>query len=278
MKTLQNKTVKLLCKLKKQNKISNKIYKRIKPRGSQLPHLYLSPKLHKFTVQELNNWQNLNCSDRLKWRPIISTVKSPTYKIAKWLINVSRPLWSNAKYNKAKIKSLKNFTNSMDSRKLGKDDIIISIDADTLFTNIPLQKAFDIVYKRATTDTSWQQLSDIDADTFITLLKICLERKPFQWNNKCYEQIYGTSMGDPLSMFISGVMMEHIDDQIQNAVVQKTLPPNKLWYREVDDILTQINKQDINKYIKYINGLHEGMSFSYELPQTNWKVDPLTKC
>ena len=119
---------------------------------------------------------------------------------------------------------------------MGKDEIIISIDADTLFTNIPLNKAFDIVYKRATTDTSWQESSDIDADTFMELLKICLEKKPFQWNNKCYEQIYGTSMGDPLSMFISGVMMEHIDDQIRNAVIQKTLPPNKMWLQQISKI------------------------------------------
>ena len=131
-----------------------------------------------------------------------------------------------------------------------------------------MNTAFDIVNKRATEDEEWKRSSEITADTLISLLKICLEKTPFHWNKKYWEQIYGTSMGNPLSMFIAGVMMEHIDDQIQNAVVQKTLPPFRMWYREVDDILTQINEKHIETYIKFINKLHDGMSFSHELPTT----------
>ena len=60
-------------------------------------------------------------------------------------------------------------------------------------------------------------------------------------------QIYGTSMGNPLSMFTSGVMLKFIGDQVQNAVLHKTLPPNKLWKREIDDILTQIQKEHVQQ-------------------------------
>ncbi len=88
-----------------------------------------------------------------------------------------------------------------------------------LFTNVPIDIALDIIHKRAKDDQTWKALLEIDTETLIKLLKLCLKNTPFQWKGEYYNQISGTSMGNILSMFVAGVMMEHIDNKVNKAML-----------------------------------------------------------
>ena len=145
-----------------------------------------------------------------------------------------------------------------------------------MFTSIPLHIAFQIVQERAENDEEWKANTNFSVPTLIILLKLCLENTPFMWKEEYYMMIYGTSMGNILSMFIAGIIMEYIDNKVNNAVISKTLPPNKMWKREVDDILTIVNKNDIPQYLDFMNAQFEGMTFSHELPQQITKHNKTT--
>ena len=74
----------MIKRLENEGKISEKEYELIYPRDSKPGILYGSPKVHKAVIN--------NCP---KFRPILSTIGTPTYKLAKFLVLILSPLTSN---------------------------------------------------------------------------------------------------------------------------------------------------------------------------------------
>ena len=80
----EKKVIDLIKRLENEGKISEKESELIYPRGSRPGVLYGSPKVHKPVIN--------NCP---KFRPILSTIGKPTYKLAKFLVPFLSPLTSN---------------------------------------------------------------------------------------------------------------------------------------------------------------------------------------
>jgi len=73
----------------------------------------------------------------------------------------------------------------------------VSLDAISLFTNIPIDLAINSIVKR------WDSISGgtaIPMKEFITGIRLVLDSTYFRLFDNCiYRQIFGTSMGSPLS-------------------------------------------------------------------------------
>ena len=69
---MRKKVIDLIKRQENEGKISEEEYELIYPRGSRPGILYGSPKVHKPAIN--------NCP---KFRPILSTIGTPTYKLAK---------------------------------------------------------------------------------------------------------------------------------------------------------------------------------------------------
>ena len=80
----EKKVIDLIKRLENEGKISEKEYELIYPRGSRPGILHGSPKVHKPVI---NNYP--------KFRPILSTIETTTYKSAKFLVPILSPLTSN---------------------------------------------------------------------------------------------------------------------------------------------------------------------------------------
>ena len=80
----EKKVIDLIKRLENEGKISEKEYELIYSRGSRPGILYGSPKVHKPVIN--------NCP---KFCPILSTIGTPTYKLAKFLVPILSPLTSN---------------------------------------------------------------------------------------------------------------------------------------------------------------------------------------
>ena len=80
----EKKVIDLIKRLENEGKISEKEYELIYPRGSRPGILYGSPKFHKPVIN--------NCP---KFRPILSTIGTPTYKLGHFLVSILSPLTSN---------------------------------------------------------------------------------------------------------------------------------------------------------------------------------------
>ena len=74
----------LLKKLKNKNAISEETYNKLRPVGSKLGTLYGSAKVHKPLINGLP-----------PFRPILSVIGTPTYKLAKFLVHVLSDITQN---------------------------------------------------------------------------------------------------------------------------------------------------------------------------------------
>ena len=119
----EKKVIDLIKRLENEGKISEKEYELIYTRRSRPGILYGSPKIHKPVIN--------NCP---KFRPILSTIGTPTYKLAQFLVPILSPLTSN-EYSFS-------FPNEVSS--FCPDHFMASLDVKSLFTNIPLNEVIDI--------------------------------------------------------------------------------------------------------------------------------------
>ena len=101
--------------------------KRLIPEDSIMARIYGLPKVHK-----VGN----------PLRPIVNTIGSPTYALAKYLTNKLKPLTGNGfsfiKYSTHLVEMLKDW-------KMCENDTLVSFDILSLYTNIPIDKAIDVV-------------------------------------------------------------------------------------------------------------------------------------
>ena len=105
-------------------------------------------------------------------RPIVNTIGSPTYLLAKFLAKKLLPLARNAS------SFVKNSTTFVDWVKnievAGKEDILVTFNIVSLYTMIPIDEAIDVI-KYIT-----------DADTAI-LVRTCLKSTFFSYHGNIYE-------------------------------------------------------------------------------------------
>ena len=118
-------------KLKNKNAISEETYNKLRPVGSKPGTLYGSAKVHKPLINGLP-----------PFRPILSAIGTPTYKLAKFLV----PVLSDITQNEFTVKDSFTFVDEILTQNSNLH--MASLDVDALFTNIPLDKTIDICVKK----------------------------------------------------------------------------------------------------------------------------------
>jgi len=68
------------------------------------------------------------------------------------------------------------------------------------------------------------------------LLNLCLTSTYFQYSGKHYKKLHGTAMGSPVSLVITEMVMQHVEESALATCLQ-TIP---LWLRYVDDTFTAV--------------------------------------
>ena len=113
--------------------------------------MYGSAKVHKFVTDSLPSL-----------RPILSTIGTPTYKLAKLLVPMLEPLTTN-EYT---IKD--SFTFAEELQSFDSKLVMASFDVESLFTNIPLQETFDLCVENLFKDRT--RVDNLSKDSFRELL------------------------------------------------------------------------------------------------------------
>ena len=133
----EKKVIDLIKRFENEGKISEKEYQLIYLMGSRPGILYGSPKVHKPVIN--------NCP---KFRPILSTIGTPTYKLAKFLVPILSPLTSN----EFSVHDSFSFADKVSS--LCPDHFMTRLDVESLFTNITLNEVIDICIDDLFCDTN----------------------------------------------------------------------------------------------------------------------------
>lgn len=243
----ENKFKTFLRSLKKDNIISNNVYQELFPTGTRAGILYGLPKIHKPDVP---------------LRPILSSIGTLPYNIAKFLVPLLRPISSGVHM----VSDTFSFINELLCSNFPTDNLVMaSFDIKSLFTNIPLDETIDIIVNRLFNNSTHFQ--SFTRDQFTKLLRFSVKNCHFIFNGSLYEQIDGVAMGSPVGPLFANIFLSfHEKTWLNNC----PLDFKPVYYRRyVDDcFLLFRSTEHIDLFLNYLNHQHHNIDFTSEV-ETN---------
>ena len=149
--------------------------------------------------------------------------------------------------NKIHVNNSKDLAEEFRDITLDKQEMLVSFDVVSLFTNTPIGKSIEIVKDRLQNDTELHKRTKLSVEDIIKLLEFILSTTYFSFDRKIYRQKFGAAMGNPVSPIVANIYMEHLEQEAI-AMAQDDIEP-RVWKRYVDDILA-IVKRDIVDRLK----------------------------
>ncbi|CAF3431518.1 unnamed protein product [Rotaria socialis] len=233
-----------ISKLLKDKVIDKQLYWRIHSTSSSLATMYGQPKVLKLNYPLL--------------RPIISSIDSYNHELSKYLAEIikSNRTSSPPSYIRDSFEFVKKIIKVNDS----KDQVMISFDVDSLYTNVPVNEAInltlDMLYKRSSSPPI-----PFNRSRLKQLLELAVSNTPFRFLQKTYIQCDGVAMGSPLGPILADIFVTNLETKLNKFSTNKP----SLWIRYVDDIFCLFTKkQDIDDFLERINKWHKNIRFAKE--------------
>ena len=224
--------------------ITNTEFNCLKPIGCHTPELYGLPKTHKPNVPI---------------RPILSMCGSPYHQLAKWLVEILKPVRVALTQHCLKnTYELLPFLDNVDISNL----VMCSFDVESLFTNVPLTETVDFLADFIDTHPG---LVNLPSHILKHLILICTKDIKFYFQGTSYKQIDGVAMGSPLGPTLADVFMAKLELNLKAHI--DTLP---LYKRYLDDILIFAkDPHQVQHLLSIFNSVHPNVTFTCELEQNN---------
>ncbi|XP_071653548.1 uncharacterized protein [Temnothorax longispinosus] len=220
--------------------ISEQLFRLLNCTNGNLPRCYGLPKIHK---------------DGSPLRIIVSTLGSPLYNMANFLHNI---LVKSVPKPESYIKDGWSFVELIRDVRIEDDDVLISLDVTSLFTNIPKDLVLQAIKNR------WNHVSNktkLSLPQFLSAVDLILSSTSFSFNGQIYEQIFGSPMGSPLSPILADMVME----DLETKCLQMLSFPVPFFKRYVDDVFAIVPRLKVDEILKVFNNYHNRLKFTYEL-------------
>ena len=120
---LKNKLINILRKIKADTGMQESSYRRMYATGTSSPKFYGLPKIHKKDIP---------------LRPIVSSIGSVTYGVAKEIAKIIKPLVGTSSHH---VNNTKDFADEIRNTKLEVGECITLYDVTVLFTSVPVSSA-----------------------------------------------------------------------------------------------------------------------------------------
>ena len=175
--------------LKKQGLFDDSTYENIYPVGSQPSRLYGTPKLHK----SFTNVPPL--------RPIVSSINSFNYNLAKYLCNLLQPKIPSIHSTQDTFTFIKELEEVRDY-----NNFLVSLDVSSLFTNILLNETIELALDYILSNNLEVNISRKDLKK---LFQFASSETLFYFNGEIYEQVDGVAMGVLLVPVLANLFTGH---------------------------------------------------------------------
>ena len=118
--------------------------------------------------------------------------------------------------------------------RVNENNVLISFDVASLFTNVPLDETIDFLVSQAFKDDWLNKTHDLHLQhvQLKKLLQLATKDQLFQYNGDLYEQFEGVAMGSPLGPLMANSFMVKLEHELERREV---LP--SIYRRYVDDTI-----------------------------------------
>jgi hypothetical protein len=213
------------------------------------PHIYGLPKVHK---------------EGCPLRPIVSMRGSLFSSISGYLARILAPYYQHAPSHVENSLQVKRRVS--EALRLNPTAILGSFDVVSLFTQVPVREAIDVVVRLLNEDSDLASRTQIDLKTLGDLIEFCLTSCYFLFRSTFYVQEDGVAMGSSLGCVVANVYMCFFEDMALSTALRRDLPTPLIWIRYVDDILAMFgNECDFSAFISFLNSLRVSIQFTVEL-------------
>ena len=229
--------------------ISEETRRSLKPVGTRPCIMYGLCKVRKDIVD--------NCPP---FRPILSAINTPTYKLAKFLVPILKSLTSNEHTIKDSFAFAEEIVEQDSECFMG------SLDVDSLFTNIPLEEIIDIC-----TNSLFENMEKVEGLSkieFKELLSLATKESYFVFNGQLYKQVDGVAMGSPLGPTLANAFLFRFEKNWLRNCPSDFKP--HYYRRYVDDIFVLFTSaRHLEAFRNFLNGGHANLSFTIEREKQN---------
>ena len=181
------------------------------------------------------------------------------YKLAQWLDITLKPL----SVNKTTISDPFKFAEKIRQTGIKDDEILVSYDVTSLFTNVPVDETIQLLADKAFKGNWFNKKNklNITKTDLIKLLTLATKHQLFQFNGNLYEQVDGVAMGSPLGPLMANAFMCSLEQKLSKS---NKLP--SFYNRYVDDALTkQGNLDSASSFLVTLSNCHPSLSFTMEV-------------
>ena len=249
----RKKLVSILDQLSAEKKITTKQYQHLNPtsENQNIPRMYCTPKIHK-TGKPL--------------RPIVDYTGSIDYNISRALADLLAPLVGKTKYHVQNVKQLAGETKAV---KLEEDDMFVSHDVVSLFTNTPIPQSIEIISNKLKKDKTLKKRTLLTPENIVELLEFVLTTTYFMFRGQIYQQKFGIAMGSPVLPIVANLFMEDLEQRAMESASAELRPT--LWKRYVDDTLEVIKRGKVNEWSAHLNSMDStgSIKFTHEIETDN---------
>ena len=238
-----------LSELMQKKLISERLVKKLSPKSTKSPKLYLLPKLHK---------------PNIPGRPVISSINSPTTIISEYVDHCLQPYVVGLK---SFIKDTTDFINKIENSGTHSNCILVTMDIKSLYTNIPHSEGIEAIANTMQQNPHITKDFDIKPEVITSLLELILKLNNFTFNDKFYLQTMGCAMGTKCAPAYANLLMREFEEKLLLPIIEHL---SKMYLRFIDDIfiLWSGSEDELKEFITLINSLHPSIKFEVKYSHT----------
>ena len=189
-------------------------------------------------------------------RPIVSYSGSPLYNLNKYKANILKAYVRDE--NNAKNSTM--FSKYIRNVPIEDDEIMVSFDVTSLYTNISIIDTLNIIKDYVNNDDQFTRKTAIPQDKFLDLVHLVLTTAWYIFNSQFYQQTDGVAIGGPASSTTAEIYMQ----AYERIVITTALHPPKVWERFVDDVYSILKRTHLENFFHHIKNLHQNITFTME--------------
>jgi hypothetical protein len=160
------------------------------------------------------------------------------------------------------VKNSCHFAEFVRNKTLKADQMLVSFDVVSLFTNIPVDQAIKVATKSLRQDATLLQRTSLPVELdIIDIWSFCLNTTYFVFEGCYYQQVFGTAMRSPVSAVIANLVMEDVEQRALASVPVSL----SFWKRFVDDVISAVSRNEIDILLHHLNSIDPSIQFTVEL-------------